>query len=169
MNENEHELEPAHPSGPERLFGRIAIVALYAMAILVAVNVATRFLGGAIIPDDVVIVRELMVFVILLPVGIVTALREHISVDVLTNWATRRGQLVLAVLQHLIGLLFIGLVAYAAWQSATDAWRINEYTPGELNVPTFIGHFAFFFGIAIFLLRLGAMLVRDLQRLFETS
>ncbi|MEC7256654.1 MAG: hypothetical protein VXW58_02445, partial [Pseudomonadota bacterium] len=71
--------DPAPPIAPtraERALAGVAIVGLFAMAALITLNVVSRWIGRAIVPDDIQLVKELMVLVILLPLGVVTAARE---------------------------------------------------------------------------------------------
>lgn len=155
---------PIAPTRAERALAGVAIVGLFAMAALITLNVVSRWIGRAIVPDDIQLVKELMVLVILLPLGVVTAAREHISVDLLTEGASPRARRLLDLLAHLVGLVLAGLITFAAWRNATDAWAKQDYYSGVLNIPMWIGHFAFVFGCGVFLLRLIALVVHDLRR-----
>ena len=150
----------------ERGLVRVAIACLYAMAAIITVNVVSRWLGQAVIPDDIQLVREMMVLVILLPVAAVTAMRHHISVDLFTSGIRGKGRVALALLEHGVGLLFVGLVAWAAWKGAADAWHSQDYYSGVLDIPMWVGHFTFLAGMAVFLVRLVLMFFHDLRRLF---
>lgn len=135
------------------------------MAALVTTNVLSRWIGRAIVPDDIQLVQELMVLVILFPVGLVTALREHISVDLFTNWTKKRGRFGLAVIEHLVGVVFVGLLTWAAWRGVAETWASQDYYSGVLDIPMWLGHATFFAGVCLFLVRLLWMLVRDLRSL----
>ncbi|SDO64253.1 TRAP-type C4-dicarboxylate transport system, small permease component [Lutimaribacter pacificus] len=152
-------------TGIERFLARIAAAGLFVMAAIVTINVVSRWLGRALIPDDVYLVQELMVLVILLPLGVVTATRQHIKVDLFTEWLPSRGKVALAVLEHLVGLFFVGLLAWAAWLGVRKAWLTQDYYAGVLDIPMWVGHSTFLLGIALFLIRLVVMLWRDLRTL----
>ena len=165
MDRTNTELNPVQPTRAERVLTWLAITAFFTMAIIVTTNVISRWIGRAIIPDDIMLVKELMVLVILLPIGLVTALRQHISVDLFTEWLPRKGKICLALLEHCVGLLFVGLLTWAAWKGAVQAWQTQDYYAGVLDIPMWIGHFTFLFGVALFLIRLILMVFHDLRSL----
>ncbi len=166
MRTDQHESVTILPSRVEWWLARIAVVGLFAMALIVTVNVISRWMARALIPDDVYLVQELMVLVILLPLGVVTATRQHIRVDLFTEWLPTRGKSLLAVLEHLVGLVFVGLLGWAAWVGAQRAWLTQDYYSGVLDIPMWIGHSTYLVGIALFFLRLMIMLYHDLRALF---
>lgn len=165
MGELEADLAPAKVTAPERVLLGIAVLGLFAMAVLVTTNVTSRWIGRALIPDDILLVQELMVLVILLPIGAVTALRQHISVDLFTEKVGSFGQRLLALLGHFVGLGFAGFLLSAAWQGFKQAWATQDYYSGFFDIPMWFGHGAFVFGIALFLLRLVIMIGIDLRAL----
>jgi TRAP-type transport system small permease protein len=166
MQQKSDELAAVSPSRAERLLAGISVVGLFTMAVIVAINVVSRWLWSALIPDDIILIQEFMVIVILFPLGVVTAAREHIQVDVFTLWLPRRIQNGLSVLEQCVGLAFIAVLAWAAWRGLMDAWRTQDYYSGTLDVPMWLGHTSFFVGISFFLFRLVLMLFRDLRKLF---
>ncbi|RMH51887.1 MAG: TRAP transporter small permease subunit [Alphaproteobacteria bacterium] len=155
--------EGGAPGPIERALTRIAAICLYAMAAIIAINIITRALGRALIPDDVEIVSELMVLVIMLPLAGVTAAGEHIRVELFTARAGGRGRRLLTVLEQAVGLVFAALLALAAWQGAAGAWASQDYYAGQLDIPMWLGRFLFLAGIAAFLARLGALMLRALH------
>ena len=158
MSQPENELAPVSPTRAERALGQIAVVGLFLMAALITLNVISRWIGRAIIPDDIQLVKELM--------GVVTATRNHISVDLFTEWMAKRGRHRLGVLEQLVGIVFVSLVSYAAYRDALGAWESQDYYSGVLNIPMWLGHFVFLFGMAVFLIRLLVMFLIDLRRSF---
>lgn len=159
------ELQPLQPNRAERVLVGAAVAGLFAMAVLVTTNVVSRWIGRAIIPDDVLLVQELMVLVILLPIGAVTAMRQHISVDVFTERASPRVKGLLALFSHFVGLAFACFLLSAAWRSFYQAWGTQDYYRGFFNIPMWIGQFAFLFGVGLFLFRLVLMIRFDLRSL----
>lgn len=166
MTPEEQEIETVPPGRVEWFLARVAVFGLYVMAAIVTVNVVSRWAYRALIPDDVFLIQEFMVLVVLLPLGVVTATRQHIQVDLFTEWLPPRGKRALAVLGHLAGLVFVGLIAWAAWNGAQKAWMTQDYYAGVLDIPMWIGHSTFLVGIVLFLLRLLVMLYHDLRALF---
>lgn len=155
-------LTPLRPIWPERRFGDLANLGLALLCLVVSITVVSRWLWRGVIPDDVLWVQELMVVVVLAPLGLVTAAREHIAVTIFTERAEERSKRYLACLGHLVGLIFVGFLTWAAWRLFADAWASGEYYEGELRVPHWIGYGLFFAGLSAFALRLLAMLGHDL-------
>ncbi len=155
-------LGPLPPTWPERRFGDLANLGLALLCLVVSITVISRWLYRGIIPDDVLWVQELMVVVVLAPLGLVTAAREHIEVTIFTERSQDRTKRHLACLGHLMGLIFVGFLAWAAWRLLAGAWASGEYYDGDLRIPHWIGYGLFFAGLSAFALRLLAMLIHDL-------
>ncbi len=155
-------LTPLPPVWLERRFGDLANLGLTLLCLLVSVTAISRWLYRGLIPDDVLWVQELMVVVVLAPLGLVTAAREHIEVTIFTERATDNAKRRLACLGHLAGLTFIGFLAWAAWRLLAAAWLSGEYYEGDIRVPHWLGYGLFFAGLLAFELRLLALLGNDL-------
>ena len=155
----------ATASWPERFLTVLAMLAVALLCLIVTVSVISRWLYGALIPDDVLLVRELMVAVILLPLAAVTAGRGHIAVTVFSSWAGARAQAVLSLLGHGVGLLFIGALLWAGARLLSGAWATGEYYDGDLYIPLWLGYAVYVTGLAAFLARLAVMCGRDLAHL----
>lgn len=154
-------LPAVQPTGPERSLAVAATSALAALCLLVTVGVLSRLVGHPIIPDNVLLVREAMVAVILLPLAAITAMRDHIAVTVFTDHLRERGRRLLAILGHVVGLVFAGALVAAARSLLAQSWASGEYYYGTLEIPLWIGHALFLLGAGAFALRLLALLVRD--------
>lgn len=155
-------LKPGRPTWAERRFGDLAGLGLGLLCLLVSLSVVSRWVYRSLVPDEVLWVQELMVVVVLAPLVLVTAAREHIEVTIFTKAAGAGTQRVLACLGHLVGLVFVGFLAWAAWRLFLGAWESGEYYEGDLRMPHWLGYGLFFAGLAAFGLRLLAMLGRDL-------
>lgn len=159
----------ATASWPERWLTVLAMLAVALLCAIVTTSVLSRWLYGALIPDDVLLVRELMVAVILLPLAAVTAARGHISVTVFTDWAGTRSQHALSLLGHVIGLLFVGALLWAGGRLLAGAWASGEYYDGDLYIPLWLGYAVYVVGLAAFLARIAIMCGRDIARLASRS
>ncbi len=156
-------LAPARTLWIERRFGGLASLGLALLCLVVSITVISRWLYRGIIPDDVLWVQELMLVVVLAPLGLVTAAREHIEVTIFTERAGPRGKRRLACLGHGVGLIFVSILVVAAWRLFLAAWSSGEYYEGDVRVPHWIGYGLFLLGFVAFGLRLAAMLFRDLR------
>ena len=135
------------------------------MAIIITTNVISRWIGRPIVPDDILLVQELMVIVIIFPLSLVTASRLHISVDFFTEGAGEKGKTSLALLEHIIGFIFMFLLAFAAINGTSKSWSTQEYYPGVLDIPVWFGNLLFTIGIVFFLYRLIIMAIYDFRKL----
>lgn len=155
------------PNRPERTLSALAAVGLALLCLIVTITVVVRSLGFVLIPDDVLLVQELMVVVILLPLGAVTALRQHISVTVFTERVAQRGQARLALLAHLVGSVFAGVLLWVGLRALIGALDSGEYYDGEIYLPTWIGWSVFSLGAGVFLLRLLLLFHHDATALLR--
>ena len=169
---NDHQFSPdisvaagATASRFERSLTVLARLAVALLCLIVTTSVLSRWLYGALIPDDVLLVRELMVAVILLPLAAVTAGRGHIAVTVFSDWAGPRAQFALSLLGHVVGLLFVAALLWAGMRLLTGAWASGEYYDGDLYIPLWLGYAVYVVGLAAFLARLGVMCGRDVMYL----
>jgi TRAP-type C4-dicarboxylate transport system permease small subunit len=159
---SDSEFPPLRPSWPERALSLLATVAVGLLCALVTLGVVSRLVGRPLVPDNVLLVQEMMVAVILLPLAVVTVLREHIAVTVFTRRAGARTQRLLAVLGHLVGLVFSGALLWASARLLSRSLASGEYYYGALDIPVWTGHAMFVVGAAAFTLRLLVMLAIDL-------
>lgn len=141
-------------SWPERLLLWLAMLGILGLCAVVTITVVSRWFHNALIPDDVLIVRELMVAVIILPLAAVTAARAHISVTVFTDRVGPAWKSRLEILGHVIGLCFALVILFAGWRLFVSAWQSGEYFDGILYLPMWIGYGIFVTGLLAFALRL---------------
>lgn len=149
----------------ERGGASAAGLALVLLCAIVAVNVITRALWVAVIPDDILLVSELMLIVILGPVALVTADREHIAVTIFTDRAGQGAKRALSCLAQLAGLAFFGFLLAAFWELLLKAWRTGEYYDGILDIPQWPGLALAVAAVAGVMLRLAWLLFVDFRRL----
>lgn len=140
-----------------------AALALLLLCLVVTLDVASRAFWRAVVPDDVLLVSELMLLVILGPIALVTAAREHIAVTVFTERLGQGGKHLLACLAHLAGIAFFGFLLAAFWTLLAKAWRNGEFYDGELGIPQWIGLALATLLVAGVLLRLLALLLEELR------
>lgn len=148
---------------PERVFLALAMIGILALCLTVTITVLSRTFYRSIIPDDVLLVREIMVATILFPLAAVSANRAHIAVTIFTNWVSDRGKVRLSVFAQIIGIVFSASLLFAGYRLFSSAWSAGEYYDGDIYIPMWIGYATFVFALAIFLARLLVHLFQDLQ------
>lgn len=151
-----------HESLLERTFTALAMVATGLLCFIVTLTVVSRWVFRPVIPDDVLIVRELMVAVILLPLASVSARHAHIAVTFFTDLASPRTRSRLEKLGYCVGLLFTCALIWAGGRLFISAWSSGEYFDGDLYIPMWIGYATFLVALTAFGLRLAALLVRGI-------
>lgn len=141
----------------------LAGVCIVILGLMITLTVATRNLFGWGIPDDVVIVRELMVGAIFLPLAYVTADYSHITIEFLFKRLGKHAKLWLLAGGSLVSLVILLPLAFSAWHGFFYAATSGAYFFGELELPEWPGRFAFFAGSALFIVRLSIILVADFR------
>ena len=137
------------------------------LCLVVTITVFSRWLYKPIIPDDVLIVRELMVAIILLPLASVTAARAHIAVTVFTNWLGGLCKIVLSALGHFTGLVLVTGLIWAGGRLFWSSWKSGDYFDGNIYIPAWIGYAVFLLALMAFAIRLAVQFMSDMLRSFK--
>lgn len=141
----------------------LAGLCIVALGLMITLTVVSRNLFGWGIPDDVVIVRELMVGAVFLPLAYVTAGYSHITINFLFKRLSKNAKLWMLALGSLISLLILLPLAASAWLGFLHAANSGAYFFGDLELPEWPGRFAFFTGAALFITRLSIICVTDIR------
>ena len=141
----------------------ISGLCIVALGLMITLTVVTRNLFGWGVPDDVVIVRELMVGAVFLPLAYVTAEYSHITIEFLFKRIGQKAKLFLLAAGSVISLLLLVPLVLSAWQGFFHAATSGAYFFGELDLPEWPGRFAFFAGALLFTIRLSIILLADIR------
>ncbi len=147
----------------ERALSSVAALCVVGLCLVITGTVLSRWLLGWGIPDDVTIVKELMIGAIVLPLAYVTSSRSHIAVEVLYDRLGRRTQLRLLAFGTAFGFFTLLPLLYAAWNAFLYAWESENYFFGDLELPEWPGKMAFFVGLFFFIFRLSLLMATDLR------
>ncbi len=147
----------------ERALSSVAALCVIGLCAIITGTVLSRGLLGWGIPDDVTIVRELMIGAIILPLAYVTSNRSHIAVEVLYDRLGKRTQLCLMAFGTVFGFLTLLPLVYAAWNELLYAVESETYFFGDLELPEWPGKLAFFVGLFFFIIRLSLLMASDLR------
>ncbi|MTH96192.1 TRAP transporter small permease [Roseibium sp. RKSG952] len=148
----------------ETVFIAAGAVTILAMCVYITLGILLRSLAGTQIPDEVVIVGDLMIGALILPLAFVAADRGFIAVEVLTDMLPKSTHVWLNVLAAAIGLTAVIPITYAGYLAMVHAIESGNYFFGILEVPEWPGRVAFFAGYALFFIRLTYLFVHDLLR-----
>ncbi|MDF0749629.1 TRAP transporter small permease subunit [Marinobacter sp. 71-i] len=140
------------------LFGVICILGLCA---IITTSVLLRTFSTSGIPDEVVIVGEMMIGALILPLAFVAASRGFISVEIFTQRLGPKFQQILNVLTAVVGLVAVAPITYAGYLSMVDAFESGAYFFGLMELPKWPGHTMFFLGYFLFFIRLIDLAIYD--------
>ncbi|WP_420412739.1 TRAP transporter small permease [Roseibium sp.] len=146
----------------ETAFIATAAAAILGMCIYITLGILLRSLVGVQIPDEVVVVGDLMIGALILPLAYVAADRGFIAVEVLTDMLPKATHVWLNVLAASVGLLAVIPITYAGYLAMVHAIQSGNYFFGILELPEWPGRVAFFAGYALFFIRLTILFLQDL-------
>lgn len=139
----------------------LSVVAVAVLGTLAVTSITLRALTGRAIPDDNIMIGDLVVAVVALSWAVVTATQGNIIVEVFTNWVGPRGQAVLRVLASIVGLAMIIPLCWASWVMAHDAIVKMTYYDGLLHWPQWPSRTIFFVSFLMMALRLVLLAATD--------
>lgn len=145
----------------ENVFIMIGVVCILAMCAVIGSSVLLREFFSSGIPDEMVIVGELMVGALVLPLAFIAADRGFISVEIFTQKLGPVFQRALNVLTVIVGLIAVMPVTYAAYLSVVDTLQTGAYFFGLLELPKWPGQLMFFLGYFLFFIRLIDLAIHD--------
>lgn len=165
-----HDEKGAAPVAPDRWLRAleaaglwISAAAVVVLGVLIIASIIGRATIGRTIPDDNIMVADLMVGIVALSWAAVTATRGNIVVEVFTNWVGDRGQAGLRALGSLVGLGMIAPLAWASGNMAAHAIQKGTFYDGLLMLPQWPARCLFFYAFAAMTLRLLILLWTDLR------
>lgn len=146
----------------------LSICCILGICAIITLTIFGRFLFGVSIPDDVVMVRELMIGAVVLPLAYVAAERAHIMVEVFTSHMPDHWQPALNLLGSLIGSLTLLPILYGGYLGFESVATDGAYFFGELNLPEWPGRLIFLVGYIVFILRLLVLTGEDALTVAQT-
>lgn len=147
----------------ENILLGIAGACIVALCTLITLTVLTRSFLGFGVPDDVILVKELMIGAIVLPLAAVSSARAHIAIEFLYNRFSRSVQKWLIAFASIFALVALLPITYAAFLELAHVLKVDAYFFGELSLPKWPGNLAFLVGMAFFCLRMALLFLHDLN------
>lgn len=116
------------------------------MLVIVA-DVLCRNLLGKPLAGTPEIVKNSIVGITFLQLAHVLREGRHIRSTVFLDRLSPKGKAAVEVFSHILGMVVSGLLFYAEWTPAWDAWRSGDYEgEGSLQIPTYPTHFLILIG-----------------------
>src|SRR5699024_180709 len=94
---------------------------------------------------------------------VLTVRREHIKIELFTDWLGRRARGLLSCVSHVIGLVFCIPMLWASLRMFGQAWLTGTYYDGFLSIPKWIGYMIFSIGVCLFLFQIIVRLILDVK------
>ena len=129
---------------------------------LAVTSITLRTLTGRAIPDDNIMIGDLVVAIVALSWAIVTATQGNIVVEVFTNWIGPRGQAGLRVLASIVGLAMIIPLCWASGTMAHHSIVRLTYYDGLLQWPQWPSRSIFFISFVMIGMRLLLLAATDI-------
>lgn len=145
--------------------GKIASLILFAMMMLTFSDVTGRFLVRPIHGTHELTYLGLAVMVFI-SLGFTQQAKGHISVGVLIDRLSSRGQALVDAISYFFTLIILSLMA---WQTYEFAIRKLHSVTGDLQLPVSIFMLISVVGIAIFTLTILLDLLKSVQKVVEKN
>ena len=127
---------------------------VFVMIFPTTVDVVLRYVFNAPLPEMFQLTEFMMVGVVYLGIAYVQQLKDHIKIEIATEWMPQKGQDILDLLGHLVGLFIFGLITWQTGRQAWEAWDTQDYTMGIVQFPLWPAKSLLPIGIGLFCLRL---------------
>lgn len=145
----------------EKLLLNFAVLAVFALCLMITGSVVARSLFNMALPDSITIVRELMVVAIVLPLASATATRSHIAVEFLADRFPKKIQAWLILFGTIVGLLALLPLIYAGGREFAHTVTSGGFFYGDLDLPKWPGRAVFLIGVFVCWLRLLVLAYED--------
>jgi TRAP-type C4-dicarboxylate transport system permease small subunit len=149
----------------ERVFCYVAAGLVFVMIFPTTVDVVLRYVFNAPLPEMFQLTEFMMVGVVYLGIAYVQQLKDHIKIEIATQWMPRKGQDILDLFGNLVGLFIFGLITWQTGRQAWEAWDTQDYTMGIVQFPLWPAKSLLPVGIGLFCLRLFLDLLIGICRL----
>ncbi|WP_417725305.1 TRAP transporter small permease [Salipiger sp.] len=145
----------------EAVFLHISVAGALVIAAILCWGIAARSTPLPGLPDDILIVRQLMVGTIAVALGHATATRGHIAIDLLYRHLPAPMRKACNLLALAVGLIAFGPLCVFALEEAARSYGDGAYMYGKLKLPEWPAEAAFFLGLLVMNLRLILLFLRD--------
>jgi TRAP-type C4-dicarboxylate transport system permease small subunit len=149
----------------EQGFCYVAAGLVFVMIFPTTVDVFLRYVFNAPLPEMFQLTEFMMVGVVYLAIAYVQQLKDHIKIEIATQWMPQKGQNILDLFGYLVGLFIFGLITWQTGRQAWEAWDTQDYTMGIVQFPLWPAKSILPVGIGLFCLRLFVDLLIGIYKL----
>ncbi len=145
--------------GVERTFCHLAAGLVFIMIFPTTVDVFLRYIFNAPLPEMFQLTEFMMVGVVYLAVAYVQQLKDHIKIEICTQWLPSKVQGGLDLFGCGVGLVICGIITWQTARMAWEAWDTQDYTMGIVQFPLWPAKTILPIGVGLLCLRLFLDLV----------
>jgi len=152
----------------ERGFSYTAAGLVFVMIFPTTVDVILRYIFNAPLPEMFQLTEFMMVAVVYLAIAYVQQLKDHIKIEIVTQWLPQKGQETLDLFGHLVGLVISTVITWQSGRLAWEAWDTQDYTMGIVQFPLWPAKTILPIGMGLLCLRLLSDILIGLFRLWHS-
>ncbi len=152
----------------ERGFSYTAAGLVFVMIFPTTLDVILRYIFNAPLPEMFQLTEFMMVAVVYLAIAYVQQLKDHIKIEIVTQWLPQKVQDALDLFGHLVGLVICTIITWQSGRLAWEAWDTQDYTMGIVHFPLWPAKTILPIGIGLLCLRLLLDILIGLFRLRQS-
>ena len=149
----------------ERGFCFTAAGLVFVMIFPTTLDVILRYIFNAPLPEMFQLTEFMMVAVVYLAIAYVQQLKDHIKIEIVTQWLPQKVQEGLDLFGYLVGLVIFAIITWQSGRLAWEAWETQDYTMGIVQFPLWPAKTILPIGVGLFCLRLLVDIVIGLLKL----
>jgi len=149
----------------ERGFCYAAAGLVLVMIFPTTLDVVLRYIFNAPLPEMFQLTEFMMVAVVYLAIAYVQQLKDHIKIEIATQWLPQKAQEALEIFGYLVGLVIFLIITWQSGRLAWEAWETQDYTMGIVQFPLWPAKTILPVGVGLFCLRLFLDIVIGLYNL----
>lgn len=139
----------------ERAWRAVAAVFLFAIMVIIVVDVASRYLLNAPLPWAFdVVSMYLMTGLFFLMLSDTLAVDEHVRVDILYAKAPARARRWMDLVSSVLALVVFALILYTSVRTTWSSWNAGDVLAGSIPWPAWLSHVFIPVGVALLVARL---------------
>jgi TRAP-type transport system small permease protein len=138
----------------ERGFSYTAAGLVFVMIFPTTLDVILRSIFNSPLPEMFQLTEFMMVAVVYLAIAYVQQLKDHIKIEIVTEWLPRKVQEGLDLFGCLVGLIIFAVITWQSGRLAWEAWETQDYTMGIVQFPLWPAKTILPIGVGLFCLRL---------------
>jgi TRAP-type C4-dicarboxylate transport system permease small subunit len=138
----------------ERVFCYTAAGLVLVMIFPTTLDVVLRYIFNAPLPEMFQLTEFMMVAVVYLAIAYVQQLKDHIKIEIVTQWLPQKAQDALDLFGSLVGLVIFTIITWQSGRLAWEAWETQDYTMGIVQFPLWPAKTILPIGVGLFCLRL---------------